>query len=94
VEKEMSSNQFENDADRRAYEALLARQAWGHPERVEGLGEAVLDARRRAGAHGGVLTGREMIDMLREPTAERARELYRQALIKLLTRKAQTNGNK
>lgn len=80
------NNQLENDADRRAYEALLARNAWGKTNVEAELGAAVLEARRRTGVHGGILEARELVERLREPTAIRARELYRQMIMKLITK--------
>lgn len=81
------NNQFEKDEDRRAYEAMLASNAWGKPNGEAMLGRAVLRARERARGDGGILTGEEMIAKLTGPATERARELHKQMLARLLTMK-------
>ena len=83
----MSSNQYEVDADRLAYERLLQRNAWGRDGGVVSeLVDAIQQARERTSQHGAILSREEMIERLQKPTEARAREMYRQALMKLVTR--------
>ncbi len=82
----MSYNAFEDDEIRRQYEQMLARQTWGHPERVGQLGGAILEARRRTSVHGGILSREEMIGVLKERTLESAKQEYKQLLMKLIAR--------
>jgi len=77
----MSNNQFENDEDRRAYEAMLASNAWSKPNGQAMLGRAVLRARERARGDGGIYTVGELVSMFEERTKQRTKEY----LTKLIT---------
>ncbi len=81
----MSGSAFDLDDDRRAYESMLARNAWGKPGAEWLLGEAVLEARRRTGVHGGILSREEWISKLERPTNEAAKREYKRLLMKLIT---------